>query len=109
MFVIIGEKSKAASSLSDDLCLTCHNFQEIRYSLNESAERVCHYNGQKSPLKGPVSSCSMYADRNHPSKWEMEQIAWTIEASKKKVGFGAEMDITINPPKKKRASVIDND
>lgn len=109
MFVIIGEKTRAASSLATDLCMSCEHFQVVRYSRNETEQRLCHYNGHMRPLHGPVASCNLYGDKNQPSKWDMEKIAWTIEASKKKVGFGAEIEVHINPPKKKKGSSILDD
>jgi hypothetical protein len=38
----------------------------------------------------------------------MKEMAWIIEVSKKKVGFGAEMDINIVAPSKKKHDPLDN-
>lgn len=102
MFVIIGNRAKAVSDSSKNLCLTCRNYFARTYALTDESERICLVNYDKpTRLRGPVSICTDYQDKNTPDKYSMEKIAWTIESSKKVVGFGAEMDITIKPPKKK--------
>jgi hypothetical protein len=102
MFVIIGEKSKAVSNSSKNLCLTCGRYFARTYALTDEAERLCLSNYDNPVrLKGPVSVCTDYYNKNAPDKYDMEKIAWTIEASKKKVGFGAEYDIIVKPPKRK--------
>lgn len=100
MFVIIGDRSRAVASSYKNLCLTCQNYMAMKYSLNDREERVCvaNYN-HPIKLRGPVSQCTDYSDKTRPSKHEMNKIAWAIEPSKRKVGFGAEVDFI--PPSKR--------
>ena len=43
--------------------------------------------GERVPF--PVTSCSGYVDRTHPSLWHMEEIAWVLRSnpSRRTIGF----------------------
>lgn len=89
MFLIIGERSRAASRSNENLCLKCWNYSGIKYSLDDREERCCTRLSGNQPmaLRGPVSQCSDFQDRTKPGKEEMNKMAWIIEPSKRKVGF----------------------
>jgi hypothetical protein len=40
-------------------------------------------------VKFPVTACSEYSDRRHPTLWQMEEIAWVLRSnpSRKTIGF----------------------
>jgi hypothetical protein len=43
----------------------------------------------------PVTSCTEYLHRNHPSLYDMESIAWVLrtDASRKRIGFVRARDL----------------
>jgi len=88
VFLIIGEKSRAAAQANVNLCATCSYYSRRRFSQNNREIHMCSENYQ-SPfaLSGPVSACSSYYDKNKPQLHDLDKIAWTIETSKKTVGF----------------------
>lgn len=55
-------------------------------------------------VRYPVAECSKYQDANTATLFEMEKIAWEITARKRgATGFSGatELDVVIEPPKKK--------
>ena len=97
MFLIIGERSRAAAKSSENLCLKCLNYSGLRYALDDREERVCIANiHDPRRLRGPVAECSDFADKTRPSKYDMNKIAWAIEPSKRRVGF--ETGVRFVPP-----------
>lgn len=51
---------------------------------------VCQQNAPTVVLiTEPVQRCNQYEDKNTPTKWEFEQIAWTLrtDGSGNKIGF----------------------
>ena len=100
MLVIIGEKSRASAAANQNLCLTCRYYRRVRYGLDDREERTCNHTGNSwFPLRGPVSECTDYIDKSRPYMHDMEKIAWTIETSKRTVGFNPEIKFV--PPKKR--------
>ena len=102
MFIIIGDKAKATTDSATNLCLTCYSYTGITYSLNDQEERICAFNSyHPKRLKGPVSRCTDYSDKTKPPKYEMDKMAWAIEPSKRRVGFGFE-SVKFIPPSERR-------
>jgi hypothetical protein len=58
-----------------------------------------------------VLECSLYDEKNKPSKYEMEKIAWTVETRNRgPKGFvpsPEENEIVISPPEKKKDNPFD--
>jgi hypothetical protein len=70
------------------LCQSC-SFSVIATGPRLGDELVaCNlFHGQR--VRFPVTSCSGYLNRNHPSLWHMEEVAWVLrsDTKRKKVGF----------------------
>jgi hypothetical protein len=102
MFIIISDKARAASDSSKNLCLTCWDYRAITYALTDQEERLCVNIPDKAlRLRGPVSRCTDYRDKTKPGKYEMDKMAWAIEPSKKRVGFGFE-SVKFVPPSERK-------
>lgn len=102
-FMIIGDKSRAVSRSTENLCPKCLYCTAITYALDDRQERICNViSGIPLRLRGPVSRCLDFQERNKPGKFEMDKMAWAIEASKCKVGFSAEMEIKFVPPSERK-------
>lgn len=74
-------------------CITCRHAIIYR-GLADSSERTnCSIlpNGQP---RQPVIECNSYDDKRHPSRWDMEQIAWVLVTNKvgKAIGFVSAKD-----------------
>jgi hypothetical protein len=75
----------------ETLCSTCRNAVILK-GMAESEElttcnRLNGWNSERVPF--PVSQCSEYDDKRHPSKYDMEKIAWVLVTKKagREVGF----------------------
>jgi len=88
MFVIIGERSRAASDSRQNLCLKCWNYHGRKYAIDDSEVHLCcTMSNHPQRLRGPVSQCSDFQDKSKPNKHELDKIAWIIDPNHKKVGF----------------------
>lgn len=85
--------------------MTCSSYFARTNGLNDVTERFCLFVAQSGggahKLSGPISVCTDYKDKNSPDKWEMEKIAWTLELSRKKVGFDTVFEPIFKAPKKR--------
>lgn len=91
-------KLKINKNDTDSLCYTCRNAQVMRGQTLDREIVLCDeiiyggMAGQRVPFK--ISECNKYADSNHPSKHDMEQVAWILKTDKgRRIGF--------QPPPKK--------
>jgi hypothetical protein len=72
------------------LCLTCRHATIVKgRSLREEIVRCDRLTSGHDLIPFPVTSCTGYADRRHPSLREMEDIAWILrtDATRKRIGF----------------------
>ncbi|HEY7924213.1 MAG TPA: hypothetical protein VII62_13595 [Vicinamibacteria bacterium] len=72
------------------LCVTCRHATVIHGpSLKDRIVDCGLLMSRDSRISFPVSSCSGYADRRHPTLREMEDIAWVLrtDARRKSIGF----------------------
>lgn len=99
MLVIIGERSKAVADGSRNLCPSCRNYFSYTYALNNQIEHFCSIlQSGALRMKGPVSRCSDWSDKNQPYRSDMEKMAWILEVSHKTVGFGGERNVKVIAP-----------
>ena len=105
-----GATPKAGKSL----CVTCKHASVIK---GQNCEELIFCGGDMWPHGKPVpfrvAECGSYHPMNVPWLHEMEQMAWKVEARKRdKPGFAGampdeteqSMEVTINPPTKRRYS-----
>ena len=103
MFLIIGDKARAVSRSSENLCPKCLYSVGITYALTDKQTRLCTViSGHPLRMEGPVSRCLDFQERNKPGKYEMDKMAWAIEPSKRKVGFGTEIEVKFVPPSERK-------
>jgi hypothetical protein len=72
------------------LCLTCRNATVVKgQSLREEIVQCGRLSPGHDLIPFPVTSCSGYLDRRHPSIRDMEDIAWVLrtDAKRKQIGF----------------------
>ena len=72
------------------LCVTCRHATVVQGpSLQDRIVDCGQLSSRDSRIPFPVSSCSGYADRRHPTLHEMEDIAWVLrtDSRKKDIGF----------------------
>lgn len=72
------------------LCTTCKYATVVKgQSLRDEIVECGRLTSTNSLIRFPVSSCSGYVDRNHPSLYEMEDIAWVLRTDprRKQIGF----------------------
>ncbi len=72
------------------LCLTCRHATVVQGpSLQDRIVSCSLLSDGDSRIPFPVSTCSGYSDRRHPTLYEMEDIAWVLrtDARRKKIGF----------------------
>jgi hypothetical protein len=93
------------------LCHTC-KYAAIVKGQNLEEHIHCEANGLFGATRGKVpfrvAECSKFHPSNIPWKWEMEDMAWKIEARKRgPVGFsdGEPMEIIISPPAKEKSGI----
>lgn len=75
------------------LCLTC------RYATvasgPSSRHQIIECDRLSTPITFPVTSCSVYLHKQHPSLLEMEDMAWILrtDARRKQIGFVQAKDL----------------
>ena len=72
------------------LCLTCRNATVVQGpSLQDRVVDCGRLSTRDSRIPFPVSACSEYSDRRHPTLREMEDVAWVLrtDARRRKIGF----------------------
>ena len=72
------------------LCVTCRHATVVQGpSLQDRVVDCGLLSSRDARIPFPVSSCSGYADRRHPTLHEMEDIAWVLrtDSRKKDIGF----------------------
>jgi hypothetical protein len=71
------------------LCSSCSFSVVIKGARLGDEIVVCNLYGLRQPIRFPVTSCSGYVNRNHPSLWHMEEVAWVLRSKPggKAVGF----------------------
>jgi len=78
------------------LCLTCRYATVIRGpSLQDRIVDCGQISSGLSRISFPVSSCTGYSDKRHPSLREMEEIAWVLrtDARRNHIGFVQARDL----------------
>lgn len=84
------------------LCYSCRNAVIVK-GINFQELVYCNGVHPTVDIKFPVVECSVFDDKAAVSRYEMEQIAWTVQSrTRGPMGFasGDNMEITIEPPKK---------
>jgi len=84
------------------LCFNCRNAHTVKGA--DLQERVYCNAGGYGPrfVSFIVVECSVFDDKSRASRYEMEQIAWTVQSRNRgPMGFTEEgrMTVTIEPPK----------
>ncbi len=71
------------------LCQSCSHSLVVRGARLGDEIVACNLHGKQREIRFAVTSCSAYVDRNHPSLWHMEEIAWVLrtDVKRKRVGF----------------------
>jgi hypothetical protein len=72
------------------LCLTCRYATVVKgQSLREEIIQCSLLSSGHDLIRFPVTSCSGYSDRRHPSIRDMEDIAWILrtDPKRKQIGF----------------------
>lgn len=94
-FSMAGSTAKSGPSL----CRTCKFAQTVT---GQNGEEIIKCDSFSKFLNFRVATCSVYHPSNMPWKYEMEEIAWLVEARKRgPVGFkpgDPEMEYVIVPP-----------
>lgn len=78
------------------LCLTCR-YAAIVQGTNAN-ERIVRCSRVENAIAFKVTACTEYLDRQHPSLYYMEDIAWVLRTDnrRKQIGFVRSRDL---PPK----------
>jgi hypothetical protein len=88
MFLILSDKARAVRDSSKNLCVQCRFYHWRVDAQTEKELRICCVSNTNTlPLTGPVARCNDFRDANRPPLQAMEQIAWTLDTSKRSVGF----------------------
>ena len=72
------------------LCLTCRHATVVQGpSLQDRVVDCGLLSSRDSRIPFPVSSCSGYSDRRHPTLREMEDLAWVLrtDGRRRSIGF----------------------
>jgi len=72
------------------LCVTCRHATIIQGpGLQDRIVDCDRLSDRESRIPFPVSACSGYSDRRHPTVYEMEDIAWVLRTDphRKSIGF----------------------
>jgi len=72
------------------LCSTCRYATIAKgRTLREEVEFCSQMPHSDRRIRFPVTSCTDYSDRRHPTLWHMEEIAWVLRSSpsRKTIGF----------------------
>ena len=78
------------------LCHTCRHATVVRGArLRDEIVQCAVLGYRNSRVIFPVTTCSDYVSRQHPSLREMEEIAWVLrtDAKRHRVGFVASRDM----------------
>jgi hypothetical protein len=78
------------------LCATCRYATVIKgRSLREEIVECSQLADGHGRITFPVTHCTKYLHRNHPSLYEMESIAWVLrtDASRRHIGFVRSRDL----------------
>lgn len=68
---------------SPNLCLSCRNAQIMRGEGVDTEIVLCHNRGMENTvIRQKITFCNEYEDRNSPSMWQMEKIAWRIDVDR---------------------------
>jgi len=81
------------------LCATCKYATVVKgRSLQEEIVECAQLGGGQGRIPFPVTECSEYLHRNHPSLYHMESIAWVLrtDASRKRIGFVRSRDLKVS-------------
>jgi hypothetical protein len=85
------------------LCLNCRN-AHVAKGVDLQDRVYCNAGGYGPRRVGfVVVDCSVFDDKSRASRYEMEQIAWTVQSRNRgPIGFAEEsrMQVTIEPPQK---------
>jgi len=74
----------------ENLCATCRNAHIYKGARESSETVICGAPGvEPTRMLFPILSCNKYDDKRMPSRWDMEEIAWTLRTNKlgKAIGF----------------------
>jgi hypothetical protein len=74
----------------ESLCVTCRYAMIVKgRALREEVIQCDRLSNDHNLIRFPVTSCSGYSDRRHPSLREMEEIAWVLrtDPKRKQIGF----------------------
>ena len=71
------------------LCHTCRHARVVRGTRLRDEIIECGVLASNNRVTFPVTFCTSYVDRQHPSLREMEEIAWVLrtDARRNQVGF----------------------
>jgi hypothetical protein len=86
----------AVASGEPPLCATCRYATLIKgRSLREEIVECSQLADGHGRITFPVTQCTKYLHRNHPSLYEMESIAWVLrtDASRRHIGFVRSRDL----------------
>jgi hypothetical protein len=75
------------------LCHTCRNATVVRG--RSLQQEIIECGVLESRITFPVSFCNKYIHRQHPTLWEMEDIAWVLRTDPKRnqIGFVRSRDL----------------
>ena len=68
------------------LCLSCRSATVVRGA--SEANQLIKCSHLEARVHFAVISCSQYVHKNHPSIWEMEEIAWVLKTDPKRQQIG---------------------
>ena len=78
------------------LCTSCKYATVVKgQNLRDEIVECAQLSSGHNLIRFPVSSCSGYLDRHHPSIREMEDIAWVLrtDPKRKQIGFVQARDL----------------
>jgi hypothetical protein len=69
------------------LCLTCRSGKVVQGQSYQ--DQLVHCGQLEARVTFKVTSCTEYVHRQHPSLWQMEDIAWVLRTDphRKQIGF----------------------
>ena len=71
------------------LCKRCRESQIITERKTNRVRQLCHSHGNPIEIHGEVADCTSFDDKNLPSMWQMEKVAWrfSVDDKRKTAGF----------------------
>jgi hypothetical protein len=77
------------------LCYTCRRATVVKGA--RLRDEIVQCSVLENPIAFPVTSCTTYVNRQHPSLYEMEDIAWVLrtDAKRGKIGFVQSKDLKL--------------